>query len=67
MADLHEDHDHVVIERDSGAGAGLGVILGIILVIVVIGALWYVGIGPGHAVNVNVAVPSIAPAVPGPS
>ena len=66
MSDQHHDRDTVVV-RDGGSSTGL--ILGIIAVIIVLAGAWYFLMGPGAStsssptdINVNVTVPSAAPA-----
>ena len=66
MSDPHYDRDTVVV-TDRGSSTGL--ILGIIAVIIVLAGAWYFLMGPGAStsssptdINVNVTVPSAAPA-----
>jgi hypothetical protein len=66
MSDPHYDRDTVVV-RDGGSSTGL--ILGIIAVIIVLAGAWYFLVGPGASttsnptdVNVDVTIPSVAPA-----
>lgn len=66
MSDQH-DHDTVVV-RDGGSSSGM--ILGIIAVIIVLAGAWYFLMGPGSGstsnpntdINVDVNLPSLAPA-----
>ena len=60
------DRDTVVV-RDGGSSTGM--ILGIIAVIIVLAGAWYFLMGPGAStssspsdINVNVTLPSVAPA-----
>ena len=66
MSDQHHDRDTVVV-RDGGSSTGL--ILGIIAVIIVLAGAWYFLMGPGANtsstptnIDVNVTLPSVAPA-----
>jgi hypothetical protein len=66
MSDPHNDHDTVVV---SEGGSSTGLILGIIAVIIVLAGAWYFLAGPGANttsnptdVNVDVTLPSVAPA-----
>ena len=65
MSDPNYDHDTVVV-KDGGSSTGM--ILGIIAVIIVLAGAWYFLAGPGATsstptdVNVNVTLPSVAPA-----
>lgn len=61
------DQRETVVVKDSGSGAG--VILGIIVLLIVVAAGWYFLIGPGAGaatspgdININVELPSVAPA-----
>ena len=65
MSDQH-DHDTVVV---SDRGSSTGLILGVIAVIIVLAGAWYFLMGPGANtssaptdVNVEVTLPSVAPA-----
>ena len=65
MSDMH-DRDTVVV---SDGGSSTGLILGIIAVIIVLAGAWYFLMGPGAGttttptdVNVDVTLPSVAPA-----
>lgn len=69
MGDTNVGHEHVVIERDSGAG--MGVVLGVVLAIVLAIALMWIVFGantfgaaggpimsnPNKGTDVNVTVP----------
>jgi hypothetical protein len=66
MAD--DNHDTVVVER---GGSGMGAIIGVIVVLLLLVGFWYFAFGPGQGtfggskandVNVNVSVPTVAPA-----
>ena len=61
------DHRDTVVVKDGGSSAGM--FLGIIAVVVILAAAWYFLMGPGagttdtpNDVNVNVELPSVAPA-----
>ena len=62
---MSEHRDTVIVKE---GGSSTGVLLGIIAVIVVLAAGWYFLMGPGAGttaptdVNVNIEVPSVAPA-----
>ena len=70
---MTHDHDTVVVERNGGSG--VGAILGVIVVLALIIGFWYFAFGPGQGtfggstnsgtdINVNVELPSVAPALP---
>jgi hypothetical protein len=61
------DHRDTVVVKDGGSNSGL--ILGIIALVIVLAGAWYFLIGPGaegttapNDINVNVELPSVAPA-----
>lgn len=60
------EHRDTVIVKEGGSSTGL--LLGIIAVIIVLAAGWYFLMGPGAGttaptdVNVNIELPSVAPA-----
>ncbi len=62
---MTEHHDTVVVKD---GGSSMGLILGIIVVILLIAGAWYFLMGPGAGttapsdINVNVQLPSVAPA-----
>jgi hypothetical protein len=63
----HRDHDRdTVVVRDGNSSTGM--ILGIIAILIVLAGAWYFLMGPGAGsttptdVNVNVELPSAAPA-----
>lgn len=62
---MSEHRDTVIVKE---GGSSTGVLLGIIAVIIVLAAGWYFLMGPGAGttaptdVNVNIEVPSVAPA-----
>jgi hypothetical protein len=67
--DSNPNRDVVVVER---GGSGLGAILGIIVIAILAVGIWYFAFGPGQGaigggtsnpdINVNVELPSVAPA-----
>jgi hypothetical protein len=68
---MTHDHDTVVV-KDNG-GSGIGAILGVLVVLALIIGFWYFAFGPGQGtfggttengndINVNVELPSAAPA-----
>ena len=59
------EHRDTVIVKEGGSSSGL--LLGIIAIIIVLAAGWYFLMGPGASttgtdVNVNIEMPSVAPA-----
>jgi hypothetical protein len=68
MSDLHDHDRDTVVVRDGGSSSGM--ILGIIAVIIVLAGAWYFLMGPGASstsnpnsdINVDVNLPSLAPA-----
>ena len=71
MDDYPRGRDPVVVERDGGSGFSAGLVLGIILILLLAIAVWYFGLGPGHAGYLpaapaapSFALPSVAPASP---
>ena len=66
------DHDHDVVVDNRGSG--VGAILGVIVILALVAGFWYFAFGPGQGtfgstsgetgtdINVNVEVPSVAPA-----
>ncbi len=61
------EHRDTVIVKEGGSSSGL--LLGIIAIIIVLAAGWYFLMGPGagtndstNDVNVNIELPSVAPA-----
>lgn len=60
------EHRDTVIVKDGGSSTGL--LLGIIAIVIVLAAGWYFLMGPGAGtsaptdVNVNIELPSVAPA-----
>ena len=67
--DNRSGRDVVIVER---RGSGLGTILGIIVIAILAVGIWYFAFGPGQGafgggttnpdVNVNIELPSVAPA-----
>ena len=65
----HDDHDTVVVDR---GGSSMGAIVGVIVVLLLLVGFWYFAFGPGQGtfsgtdqpndINVNVELPSAAPA-----
>ena len=69
MSNEHHDSDVVVVDR---GGGGAGLILGVIVIALLLVGIWYFAFGPGQGafsgtdqpndINVNVELPSVAPA-----
>ncbi len=57
-----------VIVENGGSGFGPGLVVGIIIVLLILAAIWYFGLGPGHAGTAPAVAPSFSiPSVAAPS
>ena len=69
---MTHEHDHDVIVENRGSSTGA--ILGVIVIVALIAGIWFLAFGPGQGmfggsksggsndINVNVELPSVAPA-----
>jgi hypothetical protein len=66
MPEMSDQHDTVVV-KDGGSNAG--VLIALVALVIVVAGAWYFLMGPGagtstapNDINVNVELPSVAPA-----